>query len=126
MEEGEGRAGADCSRMTFIAGQALRAYAAHKIPRLNARSWLSGRCRAKEMARSNSSIFEKTPFESLDTSLSYAIDLARNANSEQRTSLAQVTSRPMHDAESVPKLYGIPGRLGFLTHARTVSTRPSS
>ena len=36
-----------------------------------------------------------------------------------------MTSEPIHDAESVPKLYGNPGMLGFFTHAQAVSTRLS-
>ena len=36
-----------------------------------------------------------------------------------------MTSESIHDAESVPKLYGNPGMLGFFTHAQAVSTRLS-
>ena len=34
-------------------------------------------------------------------------------------------SEPIHDVESVPKLYGNPGMLGFFMHAQAVSTRLS-
>ena len=35
-----------------------------------------------------------------------------------QNSEANVTSGPMHDAESIPKLYGNPGMLGFLVHVQ--------
>ena len=57
-------------------------------------------------------------------SLSYAqLAIVGGQNSEGVQT--NVTSGPTHGAESVPKLYSNPGMLGFLTHARTVSTRLS-
>ena len=73
---------------------------------------------------SNLSIFGGRPCESLDMSLSYA-QLAITGGRSSEGVQTNVMSGPMHGVESVPKLYGNPGMLGFLMHARTVSTRLS-
>ena len=99
-----------------------------EIIRHNTRSWLSRPHRAKEKALQICP-FSERPCESLDTSLSYAqlrlnhIAIIGGQNSEGVQT--NVTSGPMHDAESIPKLYSNPEMLGFLTHARTVTTRLS-